>query len=50
MSQIRSIQIYDSNIESPEVTIAIPTYKRGDLLIEAIESALKDYESRQEQK
>lgn len=35
-----SIQIYDSNIESPEVTIAIPTYKRGDLLIEAIESAL----------
>ena len=32
--------IFDSSIENPLVTIAIPTYKRNEMLVEAINSAL----------
>lgn len=40
MKDIESILIFDSEIESPVVTIAIPTYRRGELLSEAIQSAI----------
>lgn len=40
MKDIKSNLIFDSSICNPIVTIAIPTYKRGKLLLEAIESAL----------
>lgn len=45
---VASIAIFESNIESPLVTIAIPTYKRGDLLSEAVNSALNqvDFEKK----
>lgn len=36
----KSIAIFESKIENPLITIAIPTYKRGDFLCEAINSAL----------
>ena len=32
--------IYTSKVENPEITIAIPTYKRPNLLLEAISSAI----------
>lgn len=40
MKDVKSILIFDSEIESPVVTIAIPTYRRGNLLSEAIQSAI----------
>lgn len=45
---VASIAIYESDIESPLVTIAIPTYKRGDMLSEAVNSALNqvDFEKK----
>lgn len=37
---INCVKIQDSQIASPYITIAIPTYKRGELLAEAVDSAL----------
>lgn len=45
---IKSIKIVNSNLNfKPKVTIAIPTYKRPDLLNEAISSALNQIEYEQ---
>lgn len=45
IAHVESIQIKKAKLESPLITIAIPTYKRADLLKEAIDSALnQDYE------
>ena len=44
-AHIPSIPIFESNLEYiPEITIAIPTYKRADLLKEAIDSAINQIE------
>lgn len=40
MKEIKSELIFDSQVESPLVTIAIPTYKRNQMLIEAVLSAI----------
>jgi len=40
-AHIPSIPIFESNLDYiPDITIAIPTYKRADLLKEAIDSAI----------
>ncbi|PAF47042.1 hypothetical protein BKH46_04795 [Helicobacter sp. 12S02634-8] len=40
-AHIQSVPIFEQhNCQSPLITIAIPTYKRTDTLIEALESAL----------
>lgn len=42
---IPTITIFESNLDYlPEITIAIPTYKRADLLKDAINSAINQYE------
>lgn len=38
---INCINIFESHIDSPLITIAIPTFKRGTLLVEAVDSALR---------
>lgn len=44
-SHISSIPIYESKLDfTPIITIAIPTYKRANLLKEAIESALNQFD------
>jgi glycosyltransferase involved in cell wall biosynthesis len=43
---IKSIQIIEAKLDfTPKITIAIPTYKRGDLLKEAIDSAINQFGS-----
>ena len=45
IAHVESIPVKKAVLESPLITIAIPTYKRADLLKEAIDSALKqDYD------
>lgn len=39
LDEIQSYCLYEGKIENPQFTIAIPTYKKGDLAIRALKSA-----------